>query len=186
MMSLECCHTPTLSIFFLFVFGFILLQTSKWWQRQPSAAGYRVMFSQSQQSQQQKSALSLSKFVPKKDCDYPFLVPPHGQSLLPQVCSIQLGLHHFFNSKVVRVVVSVEMYAWWRGGMKLAPSEPQNMESSQENREEMFAGQKKDCNYDNSLLVLKWPVMLYLLLIKIILDSQYALMFQILKLWNHL
>ena len=78
------------------------------------------------------------------------------------------------------VVVDAEVYAWWRR----ARNQPHKKWSPHKKAVRKRLLGRKRINYHNSLAILKLPVMssiLCLLLTRIILDPEYALLFKFLK-----
>lgn len=78
------------------------------------------------------------------------------------------------------VVVDAEVYAWWRR----AGNQPHKKWSPHKKAVRKCLLGRKRINYHNSLAILKLPVMssiLFLLLRRIILDPEYALLFRFLS-----
>lgn len=105
-----------------------------------------------------------------------FMIIPccHRWAVSSQVCTICVF------SKVVVVVVDPEVYAWWRR----AGNQPHKKWSPHKKAVRKCLLGRKRINYHNSLAILKLPVMssiLFLLLRRIILDPEYALLFRFLS-----
>ena len=178
MMSLECCHKPTILNISLLLFLDLFF-----YKFSPSGGNDGHLPVQTSlvflTIAEECLFFSIISKCPKENCDYPCLVP-HDQSLLPQIMQY-----------LARSVSSVYFLRWWwwwwwwmqkcvPGGEGQGISPTRNGVPTRKAVRKCLLGRKR-INYHNSLAILKLPVMssiLCLLLTRIILDPEYALLFK--------